>query len=112
MKWTQWINALIGVWFIISPWTLGYSQYAGAVWLSIILGAILFIVSFWAAVQSETPGFASWQSWVALVMGILFIIESFSWSLSSGAMWTNIILGAVVIVLDLIAMGVAQSKRS
>lgn len=112
MKWAQWINALIGVWFIISPWTLGYSQYTGALWFSIILGAILLIVSIWAAVQSKTLGWASWQSWIALVMGILFIIESFSWNLSSGAMWTDIILGVVVIVLDLIAMGATQSKRS
>lgn len=112
MKWAQWINALIGIWFIISPWSLGYSQYSGAVWFSIIAGAILLIVSFWAAVQSQPYSWSSWQSWVALIMGILLIIESFSWSLSSGAMWTDIILGAVVIVLDLIAMGSTQSKRS
>lgn len=112
MKWAQWINALIGIWFIISPWILGYSHYPGAVWFSVIFGAILLIVSFWAAVQSEARGWASWQSWIALVMGILFIIESFSWSLSSGAMWTDIILGVIVIILDFIAMSTTQSKRA
>lgn len=112
MKWAQWINALIGVWLIISPWTLGYSQDGGTVWFSIIVGAILLIVSVWAAVQSEIPGWASWQSWIALIMGILAIIESFSSKLSTGAMWTDIILGAVVIILGLSVMGVTQSKRS
>ncbi len=112
MKWAQWINALIGVWLIISPWTLGYSQDSGALWFSIIVGAILLIVSIWAAVQSEIKGWASWQSWIALLMGVLAIIESFSFKFSTGTMWTDIILGVVVIILDLFAMGITQSQRS
>ncbi len=111
MKWMHWINALIGIWFLISPWTLGYSQSAGAVWYSVVFGAILLIVSFWAAVQLDPKGWSSWPCWIALIMGILFIIGSFSWNLSTAATWIDVILGVVVVILDLIAMGVAQSQR-
>jgi len=41
------LNALIGVWFIIAPWAIGYSDQSGALWSSIIFGIIQVIVSLW-----------------------------------------------------------------
>ncbi|WEG12872.1 SPW repeat protein [Pullulanibacillus sp. KACC 23026] len=108
MKWAQWLNALIGIWFIISPWTLGFSQISMATTLSVIFGAILLIVSFWAAVQEKAVNWSSWLGWVSLIMGVLVIVVSFSFSLSAAAMWTNAILGVIVVILDLFAMGKSE----
>lgn len=105
MKWTQWLNALIGIWFIISPWTLSFSQLSNPTWFSVVIGAILVIVSFWAAVQNKVVNWSSWQSWIALLMGILGILVTVSWGLAASVMWTNGVLGAVVIILNLFAMG-------
>ncbi|WP_242067963.1 SPW repeat protein [Priestia endophytica] len=39
------LNTLIGVWFIIAPWVIGFSDQSGALWSSIIFGIIQIIVS-------------------------------------------------------------------
>jgi hypothetical protein len=52
-QWASWIIALIGVWFIISPWVY---HSAGETWMwnSIVLGIIFIILGVWSAVASET----------------------------------------------------------
>lgn len=111
MKWAQWLNALIGVWFIISPWTLNYSSDSGALWLSIIGGAILLIVSVWAASSDSGTGRGAWQNWIALLMGVWFIIEGPIFGLASGALWTNLILGVIALILAILAMSGSKSGR-
>lgn len=49
--WASWLNALIGIWVIISPWVYGYSGTAW-MWNSIILGIIMLVLGFWSATAS------------------------------------------------------------
>ena len=108
MKWAQWLNALIGVWFIVSPWIMGFNQLSSATWFSVIAGAILLIVSFWAATQTDAINWSSWQGWVSLIVGIVFVIVSVSVGLPTVAMWTTGILGVIVFILDLLTMGTQE----
>ena len=50
-KWASVINALIGIWLIISPWVYG-SAGDGYMWNSIIVGIIMLILGAWAAGSS------------------------------------------------------------
>ena len=43
--WTMWIDGILEILAIIAPFVLGYTDLAGAMWTSIILGAITVIVS-------------------------------------------------------------------
>lgn len=53
--WLIWINAILALWLIISPWVYGYaSNTAGAV-SSVVLGIILFILAAWGAQASAGP---------------------------------------------------------
>jgi hypothetical protein len=53
--WASWLNALIGIWLIISPWAYGTSG-AGWMWNSIIVGIIMLVLGTWAATSSRTDG--------------------------------------------------------
>lgn len=47
--WLSWLNALLGVWVVISPWIYGYSANGGRTWNSVILGIIVIVLSIWSA---------------------------------------------------------------
>lgn len=51
--WKLWLTALIGVWVLISPWVYNFSSNTGALWNSIIFGAIIIILSTWAAISGN-----------------------------------------------------------
>ena len=41
----QWVFFGIGVWIIISPWILGFSEISLAKWSNVLLGIVLVIIS-------------------------------------------------------------------
>jgi SPW repeat len=49
--WEEWINAVLGVWLIISPWALGYSGLLTPMWNHIIVGVLVGGLALWAAVS-------------------------------------------------------------
>lgn len=51
--WASWIDALIGVWMILSPWVYGYADTAWK-WNSIVVGIIMIVLGVWSAVASGT----------------------------------------------------------
>lgn len=108
MRTTNWVVALIGAWFIITPWVFGFSANTGAVWTSVVAGAIMLIVGIWAAsLPRSTANWSNWRNWTSLVMGIWFIIQPWSVGIGNfaGNAWNDVILGAIVIILDLAVMG-------
>ena len=52
-QWASWVIALIGIWFIISPWVYGS---AGETWMwnSVVLGIIFVVLGVWSALASDT----------------------------------------------------------
>lgn len=54
-QWEEWINALLGLWLVISPWLLGYGQMQAPVWNQIIVGIIAGVLAIWAT-QIEGRG--------------------------------------------------------
>jgi hypothetical protein len=52
--WLSWINAILGLWLIISPWVYGYDNNTGGSWNSIILGIIVCILAVWSAQASRS----------------------------------------------------------
>jgi len=51
VKFLNWINAVLGLWLIIAPFALGYSNVATAMWNDIIIGAGALVLGVWAAVS-------------------------------------------------------------
>jgi hypothetical protein len=102
MKTRSTVNALIGVWFIIAPWIVGFSDNSGAVWTNVIFGLIQLVVSFWGY---EKPGWCAWQNWVSTITGLLFIIFPFAFTLTNGEVWSSVILGLITTIFSLWNLG-------
>ncbi|MDQ7828586.1 MAG: SPW repeat protein [Armatimonadota bacterium] len=101
MVWANWVNALVGLWFIIAPFALGFRDQSGATWLSIIGGAILLVLAAWAAMSEE----ARRQRWIQYVNGLIglwFIVFPFVLGLTarSAVTWTSVIGGLIALVLS------------
>lgn len=45
----SWVNAVLGLWLIIAPFILGYSNIGAALWNDIIVGIIVLVLAGWAA---------------------------------------------------------------
>lgn len=45
MSYVPWINFILGLWLIISPFLLGYSDVRPAMWNQIIVGILVLIFS-------------------------------------------------------------------
>jgi len=52
-QWASWIDALIGLWMIISPWVYHYADHAWK-WNSILVGIIMIVLGVWSALASRT----------------------------------------------------------
>jgi len=39
--WEEWVNLVLGVWLLLSPWILGYASESGLLWASTILGLMI-----------------------------------------------------------------------
>jgi hypothetical protein len=101
VKTRNWLSAVIGLWFIISPWVLGVAHYALAAWLSVIVGGIQFLVSAQAATKVDTPSWKTWQNWVATACGFWFFIHPFLGEFEEREYYAVILPAILTICLNL-----------
>jgi SPW repeat len=56
-EWEEWLNLVVGLWVIVSPWVLSFSANATAMWTNVIVGivvAVLAAVEIWLT-HGATP---------------------------------------------------------
>lgn len=53
--WLSWINALLGIWLIISPFALGTSHIMAAMWDDVIVGIAFLVFGAWSALATHRP---------------------------------------------------------
>ena len=46
--WEEWVNAVLGLWLIVSPWLMGYGVNFGFVWNQVLMGLIVATLAIWA----------------------------------------------------------------
>jgi hypothetical protein len=86
----SWINILLSIWVIVSPFVLAFHS-SKAIWSNVIAGALVGILALirWGVHQ---PGW----SWLTLILGMWLVISPFVLFLSAAAMWNNVILGILI----------------
>ena len=47
-EWEEWVNLVLGLWLIVSPWLLGFIANVNAMWTHVIIGVLVAAVSAWA----------------------------------------------------------------
>ena len=100
VKILSWIIALAGLWEIVAPFIFGMTATTAFLWDAIIVGLALVVFGAWAALaNNETT--IKYLSWINAVLGLWLIIAPFilSYSSAATAMWNDIIIGLVVLVL-------------
>lgn len=50
-SWLSWINVLIGLWVLITPWTLGIGTQ-NEIWNGVLTGLAIIILAAWSALTS------------------------------------------------------------
>lgn len=100
MVWANVVNGLIGIWFIIAPFVLRFTDQPAAMWTSIIAGLILAVLAG-AAVFNEQARKQTWIQYVNGLIGIWYIISPFVLGFSGqpAMLWIYLIGGVVVLVL-------------
>jgi uncharacterized integral membrane protein len=101
MVWQNVVNALIGIWFIIAPFSLAFTSNAAEMWTSIIGGVILLVLAG-AAALNEKARRQVWIQYVDGLVGVWFIIAPWvlSFTARAGELWTSLIGGVIVLVLS------------
>jgi hypothetical protein len=88
------LNLIFAALLFISPWVIPYSGETAAAWNAWIVGVLVAALAAIALMWSE-----EWPEWVNAVLGAWTVVAP--WILgfaTNGARWTQLILGALVLV--------------
>lgn len=92
-QWRDIVNLVLGVWIVISPWTLGFAAEQTAAWNAYIVGVIIAVAALAALVN-----FHKWEEWVNVVLAAWLIVSP--WALGTAALsalvWNQVIVGLVI----------------
>jgi uncharacterized membrane protein len=99
-KTLNWLVAVAGLWEILAPFILGYSVTAVAMWNAIIIGVVLIVLAVIAALHEQVSVDRT-LDWVNAALGLWLILAPFilGYSAVAAAMWNDIVVGLIVIVL-------------
>jgi hypothetical protein len=105
------LNAIAGVWLIISSWVLGFAAHPAALWSTLIVGIVVLVFAW---IRAARPGMNVGLSWLNLILGIWLIIAPAvcRFSMFRVAAGNSIVLGIIVGILGLIsALATAPPRR-
>lgn len=54
--WEEWVNVVLAVWLIVSPFALGYASHVTVLWNQLIVGALVGILALWTALTTPETG--------------------------------------------------------
>ncbi|GEM90158.1 SPW repeat protein [Oceanithermus desulfurans] len=95
-RWQDWVNLVLGLWLVVSPWILAFSQNTAALWNALIVGAIFVVLSLLALADAKP-----WEEWSELVVALWLLVSPWvlGYSALSAAMWNAVIVAVIVGVL-------------
>lgn len=104
-----WVTRVLGILFATAPFLLNYTNNSGALWTSLILGAITILLSF---LQARSKKFLSWEYWTAGAAGIAAIIAPFllGYTHISQAVVISIVLGLLLSFSAITELFIDQSN--
>ncbi|AEV16664.1 MAG: SPW repeat protein [Thermus sp.] len=103
-RWQDWVNLVLGVWLILSPWLLGFSGTAAAMWNAVILGVAVGLMAL-----LHLRGGPMWEEWLNVLLGVWLILSPWLLGFSglTNATWNAILVG---ILVGALALSVARER--
>jgi hypothetical protein len=101
MVWAIVVNAVLGAWFIASPFVLHFNGQRMPMDLSIVGGAILLLLSLWQ-LGVEEGGSRAWADYISGLIGLWFVAFPFVYKLQTVpyVMVTSIVGGLLAVLLS------------
>lgn len=99
--WQDPVNAVLGAWLILSPWALGFSGDALALWNFLTVGALLLAAALGAIFLPH-----SWEEWTESFLGLWLVASPWLVGFSGVdfAKANAILSGLVILTLALWAL--------
>ncbi|MFC5520057.1 SPW repeat protein [Polaromonas jejuensis] len=96
--WQDPLNALLGVWVILSPWALGYQDTTVAMVNAVVIGLALIAAALGAIFVPR-----AWEEWTEVVLGAWLVIAP--WVLGFSTLYratlSTVVTGLVIVALAL-----------
>lgn len=94
--WQDPVNALVGIWLIVSPWLLGFSGVVIATTTTAAVGALLLASSLGAMQFAQ-----AWEEWLDVVLGVVLMLLPFVFGFDDvpAALQNALVCGAAVTFL-------------
>lgn len=103
------MNVVLGLWTIVSPFVLAFSQYAVPMWNNIATGgAVVLCALFRLSNRHRQTGW----SWINVILGAWLIISPFvlGFATMTTPLWNNIIIGALTVIVAASSMAAVHAK--
>ena len=96
--WQDPVNALVGVWLVLSPWILGFGNVVIAASTTVAVGVLLVATSVGAMQFPQ-----AWEEWLDVVLGVGLVLLPFVFGFDAvqPALQNAIACGALVTFLAL-----------
>jgi hypothetical protein len=100
-RWQDWVNVILGVWMVISPWVLGFEASQAAARTAWILGAAVIVFAAIGIYMHE-----AWEETINIVLGICLAGSpwAFGFAEHTTAATNAVIVGVLVIAFGIWAM--------
>jgi hypothetical protein len=98
----NWLNVILGIWIVLSPFVLGFSNRTALMWNNVATGGAIFLLALGRSRTRRVP------PGLVVLLGLWLIVSPFVLGASRQvAELNNIVLG---IIVALIALG--RQKRN
>ena len=91
--WPDWVNLILGVWLLVSPFLLGFSAQGDAMWNALIAGALIALVALGAMFKFHILG-----EGLNFLLGLWLVVSPWALGFSAfgTATWNHAIAGILV----------------
>jgi hypothetical protein len=107
VRWQDWINALLGIWLVVSPWELGYTLDKAATGNACGVGVVLAAFNLISACRLLDEG----QEIFNLLLGGWLVLSPYSLSFDADSKPTTNAIAAGTLVIGLAALGIWREIR-
>jgi uncharacterized membrane protein len=108
-RFIDWVNLLLGIWLIVSPWALGTVMNTTGTTVLVVMGIALVIFSIWALFRLENRAAEWWNFFLGVLLFLLPWIFRYRATYSDA--WNSWIVGFVVAILSLITMSLINGMH-
>src|SRR5215468_4984457 len=96
-QWEDWCDWALGIWLVLSPWTLRFEFEPTATRNAVIVGFLVILVE-----AVTLSAFQLWEEWINVALGLWLVVSSWVLGIASSAAKLNfIIVGALIVALAL-----------